>query len=181
LSRDCFNAVGIDAGGRTWGCRSGFERATQVVRRVKPLLRRFLKATAYHACKHWRNITTGVVETRGISVKDGTEDVGKIISAERTISAQHFVEHCAEGEDVTTSIGGQAAHLFRRHVAHGSQHLSWTGLLVERNRCGIFFCELRLYEFGQSKIEDLNPAILEQKKILRLKIAVDDSFFVGGG
>jgi len=31
-------------------------------------------------------------------------------------------------------------------------------------------------EFCQSEIEDFNLAILDQKKILRLEIAMDDSF-----
>jgi hypothetical protein len=40
---------------------------------------------------------------------------------------------------------------------------------------------LRLAEFRQSEIEDLDPSISGHEEVLRLEIAVRYSFFMGGG
>ena len=90
----------------------------------------------------------------------------------------HLVQNGSEAEDVAPVIDGFSAQLLRRHVGNRPND---SAVLGDRRETvdGLTFC--RGLKLGYSKVEDFDPAIMSDKQVFRLQIAVDDVPVVCGG
>jgi hypothetical protein len=76
-------------------------------------------------------------------------------------------------------VGGLASHLLRRHVSGGAHHHAGLGRDLHRRRvAAIGRSSLGTRQLGQAEIQNLDPIVGRDEKILRLQIAVHDAFFV---
>jgi hypothetical protein len=73
-----------------------------------------------------------------------------------------------------------ASYLFGRHIGNSSKNDSWHGLHSQSGRTAFPWECLRSRKFGQTKIEYLGAAVLRQKYVFGLEIAVDNSSFMCG-
>ncbi len=94
----------------------------------------------------------------------------------------HFIEHRAEGEQVSAGIEFLAASLLGRHIGNGADGRSRTGeqrgFLGCRHSGNAFVTRNAL---DQTKIEDLGVALLGDEDVRRLDGAVNDSSGMSGG
>src|SRR6516164_2328043 len=116
-------------------------------------------------------------DSRRIFLENGRHGFRRCLLAECWPPGHHLVENHAERKDVATSIGGSAAHLLRRHVTHGSQHMPRVGYLLHRRGRAAFACDR--IELGQAEVEKLYSAIFGEEYVLRLEIAMNNSRSVG--
>src|SRR6266567_1146937 len=58
----------------------------------------------------------GITNRRRFRGQGRRNDLGRALRLERTPSAQHFIQHRPEAEDVAATIQFLAAHLLGRHV-----------------------------------------------------------------
>src|SRR6267378_2323297 len=92
---------------------------------------------------------------------------------------EHLGPDRPKREDVGARVRGTAAHLLRGHVRDGPENGAAHGREVP---VGVAIAgRNRGEQLGQSKVEDLQAAILEQEEVLRLEVAVQDTVLVGGG
>src|SRR5436190_1359157 len=72
-----------------------------------------------------------------------------------------------------------ATHLFGRHVTDCSHHNAGIGDRSARRVFGTVLITLTASEFCQTEIENLNAVVCGDEQVLRLKVAMDNSFFMG--
>jgi len=133
----------------------------------------------------------------GTRVQDGIEDGSRCGSGERLFSGSHFVEHDAEGEQVSAGIERLAERLFGRHVgdgAHGGAGLRELKFEVRGvGRCGIARSGVgrscvehagggagTFGNFRESKVENLGVTALGHEDVRGFDVAVNDAAGVGG-
>ena len=116
-------------------------------------------------------------EIRRLLRQDRRDRVGRRVAAERALPREHLVEDRPEREDVGPAVGGLAAHLLRRHVAHRAEDDAGlragdraqvrlpTGLVVD-------------LQLRESEVEDLDAPVSGEEQVFGLEIAMDDPFFV---
>ena len=111
-----------------------------------------------------------------VIVQNRTHRVGHRFACERSFAGKHFVENCAEREDVGTMIDERAlaAHLFGRHVSNRTHHSARICLDAHRRRVRVDL-GFRLRKLRQTKIKNLYTAIIGEEKIFRFQIAMSDS------
>ena len=78
-------------------------------------------------------------------------------------------------------VGELASHLLRRHVAHGPEHSSRICVARQRRRRGVLGRTSKRRLARQAEVEDLDLAVAGQEQVVRLEVAMDDAFVVGGG
>ena len=102
------------------------------------------------------------------------------VAGERTLSAQHFIQHHAEREDVGPRIDRFALGLLGRHVGHGAQDLARRGQ-DSNNRRGIYGAAVGLSgAFGETEIEDFHAGGRDHH-VAWLQVAMNDAARVSGG
>jgi hypothetical protein len=96
----------------------------------------------------------------------------------RALPRQQLVEDGAEGENIRAVIDRRTAHLFRRHVPYRAEHGAG-GRRGSRHR-GL--AEIgRRRELREPEVQNLHAAVVGQKQILRLEVAVHDPLTVRRG
>jgi hypothetical protein len=100
-------------------------------------------------------------------------------SLERAAPGKHLEEHGAEHEQVGAPGHGLRAKLLGRHVASGPDDAPRAALFPVGARLGDGLAVRLFDELREPEVEDLRPAILVDKDVLRLQIAVDDAQIVG--
>jgi len=105
------------------------------------------------------------------------------VAAKRARAREHFVENCAERENVRAEIGGLATNLLGRHVSCRAKYdAGESGVARSDFRLRLIgILDLRLHELGQTEIENFHAAVAREENVVGLQIAVDDAFVVGGG
>ena len=99
------------------------------------------------------------------------------VALKRSPSRHQLVEHGTEAEDIGAVIDVGGAHLFRRHIAHSTQHESRFGAAGHRRhhrRSSVGPPDTN--RFGQAEVEDLCAAVVRDEDVLRLQVAMDDAF-----
>src|SRR5688572_9383213 len=97
-------------------------------------------------------------------------------------AGEHLVHDDAERKEIGAMVDGLGPNLLRRHVADRSyDHACVSQIpslgLVLFLLTGFLECD----ELRQPEIEELHPAVRKDEDVLRLQIAVDDSFVMRGG
>src|SRR6185369_17210629 len=93
---------------------------------AKALLRLLLETSAQQ-CSHrswrmwWKRVPVG------LRAQDPRYDVGNVLTAKRTLSAQHFVQHAAKRPDIGAFVDRLPACLFRRHIRHRAEQHADSG------------------------------------------------------
>ena len=96
---------------------------------------------------------------------------------ERALAGEHLVENRAKRKNVGARVGGFSAHLLGRHVAHRAQHSSRFGGDLHGGRfVGQF--GFRTRELGQTEVEDLGLSVIGDEQVLRLQVAMNNTFLV---
>ena len=123
------------------------------------------------------NLLVRLREVRRLLRQDRGDRVGRRVAAERPLPRQHLVEDRPEREDVRARVGGPAADLLGRHVAHRPEHDAGLG---SRNRpqVGLRSAFLLRLELRETEVEDLDPAVPRQKDVLGFQVPVDDPLLV---
>jgi len=85
-------------------------------------------------------------------------------------ASDHLVEDQAEGVEIDAVIDLAARYLLRRHVAWRAQQLAAAGHVGRRRQ-----------RLRQAEIRDVGGAGSIDQDVVRLQIAMDDTFSVGGG
>ena len=98
-------------------------------------------------------------------------------AGKRPSSGQHLVQHGAERENVGARIDGQPPHLFRRHVADGSDDDARARDRLEARH----LCFDRHLLPGEAEIENLQPRVAREEEVVGLDVAMDDALFVRRG
>ena len=107
------------------------------------------------------------------------QDGERRIASEGSLAGEHFVEGRARGKDVGARIHRLAFRLFRRHI-RGRPHDG----VGHRDRCGghgAVAHRNRGRQLRQSKIEDLDDALVRHDDVGRLDVPVYDLGGVRGG
>src|SRR5580704_17618156 len=100
-------------------------------------------------------------------------------SFEGRSAGQHFVQDYPKAEDVGAVISGETTHLLWRHVTNGAEHDAGQGMsLIYGNGLVTGICVRGFEQFGQAKIENFDVTITRDEDVLRLEIAMDDTFSV---
>jgi hypothetical protein len=103
------------------------------------------------------------------------------VALERAAAREHLVQHGPEGEDVGTRVGRVAAHLLRRHVAHGAEHRAGVRGPHQGRRVRVVGSPARSGVVpGEAEVEDLDPAVAGHEQVLGLEVAVDHALGVRG-
>ena len=102
-------------------------------------------------------------------------------AAKRAPSREHLVEQRAEAEEIGAMIGGPAAHLLRRHVAHRAEDDAGAGLRRRGSRRLADADSLRVDQLGQAEVEDLDAAVIGEEDVVGLEVAVNDPLVVRRG
>ena len=115
-----------------------------------------------------------------IFLQDRAECIGRRVAAERAMPGQHFVEHGTQREDVAPLIGGLTTNLLRRHVSDRPEDGAGCRVLRDRAIDGGGRSDGRGV-LRQAEVENLQASVARHEQVLRLQVAMDDSFFVRGG
>src|ERR1039458_9220158 len=100
---------------------------------------------------------------------------------ERLAAYQHFVEEGAERKLVTPEVDVGSPRLLGRHVGHRSEDDALFADRSERGGTRVVRTAARDVVAGKAEVEDLGPAVLRQKDVFGLDVAVDDPFLVSRG
>jgi hypothetical protein len=128
------------------------------------------------------NITWHVTGHRGpvgFTTQHRRQRVGHIVSAERALPRQHFVEHAAIRPDVAAFIGCSSPRLLRTHVrSRPEDHPDRCRHPRRRDRAIDGRAVLSVGHPGETEVEHLDGAIVCQGDIRRFQIAVNDALLV---
>src|SRR5580704_9603125 len=92
-------------------------------------------------------------------------------AGEGHIARDHFVEDQAVGVNITALVGGLAFYLLGRHITRGAHEGAGA-----RHADGAF-----VEGFRETEVGNENLIVFVDKNVLRLQVAMDDAFAVGGG
>lgn len=121
-------------------------------------------------------------ERRGLFVQDGGHDGDGGIPGEGAPSAQHFVKHQTERENIRAGVDGLRFGLLGRHVGGGAEDGAGLGEADGRRRTRPCSRTVRVAgqaQLGKPKIEQLDAGRRHQD-IGGLQIAMRDAFGVRG-
>ena len=126
------------------------------------------------AIEMWRNRASG---QRGrILLEDRGHALDRGIAGKGAMPGKHFVEDRAKRKDVGAVVGGFPTYLLRGHVPGGSKDQTGAG----RRRGGkVRDASVRVWTLDQLRkpeVEDLRTAVGSHEDVVRLQIAVNDTF-----
>jgi hypothetical protein len=147
---------------------------------VGALVRALLEAVADDALERGRDRPVRRQEVRRLFLEDCRHGVGGRVAAEGPAAREHLVEDRAEAEEVGSVVRGQAAELLGRHVPERPQDGPRLRALRLRREVRRAAPGAGLDELREAEVEDLDPAVLRDEKVLGLEVPVDDSLLVGG-
>ena len=84
------------------------------------------------ACQSRRDILLGFAERRRLGFQNRAHGVGSSVAVKGTFAGNHFVQDCAQAENVGTRIGWLSSNLFGRHIADRAQNQAGLGLQGQR-------------------------------------------------
>ena len=118
-------------------------------------------------------------QLRRIVFQDRAHGVGGGLPSERTLAGKHLVKNGAETENIAAMIGFLAAHLFRRHVAYGTEHHAGTGGTTGWSK-RLLIADAMLDQLCQAEVQDLHATIFGNKDVLGLQVAMNDVLVMCG-
>ncbi len=144
---------------------------------METVRRLLLEAAPDDAIERAGQVRIDLGELRRILLQDRVHRLDVRIALEGAPAGHHFVEDRAEGKDVGAVVERLAADLLGRHVTDGAHDRADSRIGDPRladvgHRAGQFGC------LGESKIEDLDDAVLSDEDVLRLQIPMDDPALV---
>ena len=90
-----------------------------------------------------------------LTAQDRIENCIRGLSAKCLPPCSHFVEHCAEREEVRTHVKSFPTRLFRRHITGCADEHSWHGFRFDTLRPVVAYgCGYLLRAFRDAEIED---------------------------
>ena len=120
-------------------------------------------------------------EIRRLLRQDRRDRVGRRVPPKRPLARQHLVEDRPKGEEIRPTVGGLAAHLLGRHVAHRPENDAGLSSDRPRRELGHLLCaRLRLRQFRQTEVENLEAPVFRDEQVLGLEIPMDDPLLVRG-
>jgi hypothetical protein len=131
----------------------------------------------HDAFQRRRNIPIRFAQLGRFFLQNRAHRVGGRGAVERPLARQHFVENRAQAENVGARVERLAPDLLRRHVSRRSHHQARFCAAVGGSH-QVFRTRIHLGEFGQPEVENLQPPIFRDEQVLRLQVAVQNSFFV---
>jgi hypothetical protein len=146
---------------------------------LKTLFGVFFEAAMNHALQSLRSVLRQLRNARRIFIQDGRHGIGGSRSLESAGASQHLVENRSESKDVGAMVDRLPSYLFGSHVASGAQHDAGLGCGCDSGT-GRVDLVLRLCQFGETEIQNLDPAVLGDEEVFGFQVAVNDAFFVGG-
>ncbi len=153
--------------------------------RLEALYRVLLQAVPDHAIQAGSEAGDRRVQFRRLFLQDGVHGLHAGVALERALAGQHLVEDGAQSKNVGAMVGALAAHLFRRHVADGAHHVTGSGggmLLVHGLQVRMGRSQsVVLHQLGQTEVEDLDAAVIQNKNVVRLEVAMHDALLVRRG
>ena len=99
-------------------------------------------------------------------------------SGKGALPGQHLVKHRAKAENVGARVRFLAPHLFGRHVAGGPQHHAGARLVGQFQVGGGGISGFGSGQLCQAEVQNLGAAIAAYENVLRLQIAMNNSFVV---
>ena len=149
-----------------------------VAGRLEPLLRVLLQAVANDPVETRVDVLVRRREIRRLLRQDRRDRVGRRVPAEGALAREHLVQDRPEGEEVRPLVRGLPPHLLGRHVAHRPEHDA--GLRAAGDGAHVRLSALVLLglELREPEVEDLDPAVLRQEKVLGLQVPVHDPLLV---
>ena len=104
------------------------------------------------------------------------------LAAERSLTANQFVEHHAKAEQIAPSVELMTADLLGRHITGGAEQYPGPRLEARRDPriARTIFLEFLFSQLGQAKVEHLRIAVRSQHDVLGLDVAMNDSGSVRG-
>src|ERR1035438_9623895 len=147
---------------------------------LKALLRFLFEAAAHDPLQGGRKILQRLRKRWWIFVQNGGQGFGPGGLLKGSSSGEHLVENDAERKDVGASVRGLSADLLRCHVAYRGQHMAGASLLDSSGRA-VGGCGIKLREFGQSEVENLEASVFGEEQVFRFEVAMNNSGVVSGG
>ena len=143
---------------------------------MKALLRVLLQAAVHNALQTWGRSCRYLRNGRRILIQNCRHGLRRGGLAERLLPRHHLVKNRSEGEDIGAVVGGLAANLLRRHVAHGSHYHAGLSSVGD--------CRFRsggvpwLGQLGQAEVQNLDPSIFGDEQVFGLQVAMNNAFVV---
>ena len=114
------------------GAGDGFQFEGQVTCGLPAVVGILGKAAADHVIDRARRERLDAGDGGGLFFKNSGNDAELTLAPERALAGEHFVEDCAEREDIAAAVEFPAFHLFRRHILKGTDD---GALLGDRRSC----------------------------------------------
>ena len=162
--------------------RDRFDRELQVARFLEAVRRIFLQAPPDDPLQTGRDVADARLREFGrIDRQDRVHRFDRGAGAKGAPARQHFVEDGAERKNVRPMISRQAPDLLRRHVSDGPEHGAWLGRAANRRGLRRVPTPARIDLLRQAEVQDFDAPLASDEDVLRLQVAVNDPFLVGGG
>ena len=129
---------------------------------------------------------SGFSRTAGVGarIQNGFEDDSRAFATERQRARSHLVEHCAEGEQVGSSVEFLGPDLLGRHVGDRAERRTGAGEMFvgdEGRGLRILCGDLaggtgRKRNLGQAEVQNLRMSALGYENVGRFDVAMHDTF-----
>ncbi len=158
----------------------GLEAEGEIASRLEPFLGLLLEAVTNDPLEPCRSRPSARGDLGWLFLEDGAHRLRGRISPEGALRREHFVQDCAETEDIGAVINGLAPHLFRGHVAHRAHHRARVRVAGHGRRIGVVSRPGGRSLPRQAEVEDLDATVLRDEDVVRLEVPMDDPLVVGG-
>jgi hypothetical protein len=134
-----------------------------------------------NALQPGRRVARDLRNARRIFTQDGRHRLGGRRMLKSALAGQHLIQDGAKREDISPMIDQLASHHFRRHIAGRAHHRARLGFVSLSRRAVVlvYLPLLRLHQFRQAEVQNLDPAFFGDEQVLRLQVAMNDAFVVG--
>ena len=153
----------------------------QIACGLEPLLRVLFEAVTDDALEPRRDVPARFRELRRILFQNRAHRLDPRLTPESPPAAQHLIKDRSERKDVGPGVRRFAAHLFRRHVSHSTEHHA----RLRESGCERGFLPFqsggRLRELGKAEVEDLQASFRGEENVLGFEVAVNNAFLVRRG
>jgi hypothetical protein len=168
--RDRSNDGGVRA-----TARRTLERPGHVDGRLETGSRCLFEQAAHDVGDSRRHVRSGLREVRRLGRENGMKGFESAAPGERPAAAQHLEQHHTQRKEVGSCIDIVAPDLLGCHVAGGADDHAGERLGRRLRRRRVRHLQLR-----EAEVENLDPAVGGQEKIVGFQIAMNDPAGVRG-